>query len=149
MRWLNSFTDSLDMKLSKLQEMTEDREAWHAAVPGVAESDMALRLNNSNPEKRTWAVVSDKPVWMLTLLLALSGVVTSDKLLVPRGLNFLACEMWTVVSTWQRCREDELCQVNTDTQKKMAISYSIEIEVPDRIQEAPVIWILDKQQITF
>ena len=62
MRWLNSFTDSLDMKLSKLQEMIEDREAWHAAVPGVAESDTALRLNNSNPEKRTRAVVSDKPV---------------------------------------------------------------------------------------
>ena len=53
MRWLNSFTDSLDMKLSKLQEMIEDREAWHAAVPGVAESDTAFRLNNSNPEKRT------------------------------------------------------------------------------------------------
>ena len=53
MRWLNSFTDSLDMKLSKLQEMIEDREAWHAAVPEVAESDTALRLNNSNPEKRT------------------------------------------------------------------------------------------------
>ena len=36
MKWLNSFTNSTDMKSSKLQEMVEDREAWHAEVHGVA-----------------------------------------------------------------------------------------------------------------
>ena len=65
MRWLDGLTDTMDMNLGKLQKMVRDREAWHAAVHGVTESDVSESQNSNKG-------------WLCDLAIPLLGTYTKE-----------------------------------------------------------------------
>ena len=65
MSWLDGITNSMNISFSKLQEMVKDREAWHGAVHGVAESNMTKQLTTvSVPAQRFGGCCIPTPLTM-------------------------------------------------------------------------------------